>query len=40
MQLGAIASWINQGACGVISDFRVYGSDLSADAIRREAGLT
>ena len=39
MQLGAVPSWINQGPCGVLSDFRVYGSDLSEEEIRRKAVL-
>jgi hypothetical protein len=40
MQLGAEPSWINQGPCGMLSDFRVYGIDLSEEEIRRETGLT
>ena len=33
MQLGAITSWINAGACGVISDFRIYSKALSQKQI-------
>jgi len=33
MQVGAIASWINAGPSGVISDFRVYGAALDEKAI-------
>jgi len=39
MQLGAVTSWINQGPCGVLSDFRIYGTDLPEEEIRQEAGL-
>jgi hypothetical protein len=28
MQLGAFSSWMNAGACGIISDFRVYDGAL------------
>lgn len=38
-QLGAIPSWINAGACGTISDFRIYGKALEGQQIAQEAGL-
>ena len=34
MQLGAITSYINAGACGMVSDFRVYSHVLSQSGIR------
>lgn len=33
MQVGAISGWINAGACGVISDFRVCGVALDGKLI-------
>jgi hypothetical protein len=38
MQVGAIASWINAGPSGVISDFRVYGMALDEKAIAEQVG--
>ena len=40
MQLGAIPSWINAGACGVLADFRVYSIPLDRAQLRLEAGIT
>ena len=40
MQIGAISSWINAGACGSISDFKTFGRSLNAAAITEQAGLT
>lgn len=37
MQVGAISSWINAGACGVISKFRVYGVALDEKRIAEAA---
>ena len=37
MQVGAIASWINAGSSGVISDFRVYGVALDESRIAGQA---
>ncbi len=37
MQLGALSSWMNAGACGVISDFRVYDGALTCEQIRLSA---
>ena len=34
MQIGAISSWMNAGACGVISDFRIYDQALSTQQVR------
>ena len=39
MQLGAIPSWINAGACGVIADFRVYGTLLGHEEVSEASGL-
>lgn len=36
MQMGAIASWINAGPSGVISDFRVYGAALDESQIAEQ----
>jgi hypothetical protein len=33
MQLGALPSWINAGACGVLADFRVYSRALTGEQI-------
>ncbi|MSS69976.1 MAG: hypothetical protein EXS64_00655 [Candidatus Latescibacteria bacterium] len=38
MQVGAIASWINAGPGGVISDFRVYGTSLDEASIAGAMG--
>lgn len=40
MQLGAIPSWINAGAEGVLADFRIYGKALDQAQILDAAGLT
>ena len=39
MQVGALATWMNAGAEGVISDFRVYGNALDGETIRDEAEI-
>lgn len=39
MQLGALASWMNAGAEGVLADFRLYGEALKESAIAGAAGL-
>lgn len=38
MQVGAIASWINAGPSGVISDFRVYGAALDGAGVAGAMG--
>jgi hypothetical protein len=36
MQLGAMPSWINASACGVLSDFRIYDRALGESEIQEE----
>lgn len=36
MQIGAMPSWINASACGVLSDFRIYNQALTESEIRKE----
>jgi hypothetical protein len=39
MQLGAIPTWINAGPDGVLSDFRLYRTALSANEVASAAGI-
>jgi len=34
MQIGAVSSWINAGACGIIADFTIYSRALEQKSIQ------